>query len=233
MDVRQTIQHLRAKGLTYCGRPGKLETIEKLAAHVEGAAVPGIFLEAGVAMGGSASVIAKVKRPERELRLYDVFELLPPPSIRDGAKARQVYDQFRHGKSSSAVDATYLAHVEDLLAFARQTMRDTGIEIDQANIRFVKGPFEDTLQLDCPVAFAHIDCDWYDSVKLCIERIADRMSRQGIVLFDDYNSFAGCREAVDEWLARDARFRIVHSGWTVAAQRVDDTPFTAARGPQS
>ncbi len=232
MDVRQTIEYLRAKGLTYCGRPGKLETIQSLAAYVERESVPGIFIEAGVAMGGSASIIAKVKRPGRELRLYDVFELLPPPSIRDGAKAREVYDLLRRGKLSNAVDGTYLAHVEDLLAFARQTMRDTGIEIDQANVLFVKGPFKDTLRLDCPVAFAHIDCDWYDSVKLCIERIADRMSPQGIFLFDDYNSFAGCREAVDSWLARDSRFRIVHSGWTVAVQRIDDKPFTATRESQ-
>ena len=45
------------------------------------------------------------------------------------------------------------------------------------------------------------------------------MSPGGIMLFDDYNSFQGCRKAVDEWLATDPRFRIAHSGWTIAIQR--------------
>ncbi|HXZ50320.1 MAG TPA: TylF/MycF/NovP-related O-methyltransferase, partial [Usitatibacter sp.] len=90
MNVSETIQFLRANALTYCGRPGKLETVHEAARSVEGANVPGIFLEAGVAMGGSAIVIAKTKAPERELRLYDVFEMLPPPSANDDAKSHEV-----------------------------------------------------------------------------------------------------------------------------------------------
>ncbi len=163
-------------------------------------------------MGGSASVIAKVKAPDRELRLYDLFALLPPPSARDGAGARQAYERFLAGKITSLTDAAYLAHAKDLLDFARQTMRETGIDLETSNIHFVKGLFQDTLKLDGPVAFAHIDCDWYDSVVLCIERIADLVSPRGIMLFDDYNSFPGCREAVDAWLARDPRF--ASSIWT-------------------
>jgi hypothetical protein len=231
MDVHQTIEYLRAKGLTYCARTGKLEILQSLAAYPERESVPGIFLEAGVAMGGSASVIAKVKGPGRELRLYDVFELLPPPSARDGAGARQAYDRFLGGVATNVADIAYLAHAKDLLAFAQQTLRDTGIAIETSNIAFVKGPFQDTLRLDGPVAFAHIDCDWYDSVMLCIERIADFMSPRGIMLFDDYSTFAGCREAVDGWLARDPRFRVIHSDWTLAVQRIDGPPVTTAPAP--
>ena len=220
MNVSETIQFLRANALTYCGRPGKLETVHEAARSVEGANVPGIFLEAGVAMGGSAIVIAKTKAPERELRLYDVFEMLPPPSANDDAKSHEVYRSFVSGSVTGPVDRNYVAHASDLLAFTRENMRRAGVDPEAANIRFVKGLYEQTLRIDEPVAFAHIDCDWYDSVKLCIDRLADRMSPGGIMLFDDYHSFQGCRRAVDEWLARDARFRIVHSGWTVAVQRI-------------
>jgi len=220
MNVSETIQFLRANALTYCGRPGKLETVHEAARSVEGANVPGIFLEAGVAMGGSAIVIAKTKAPERELRLYDVFEMLPPPSANDDAKSHEVYRSFVSGSVTGPVDRNYVAHAADLLAFTRENMRRAGVDPEAANIRFVKGLYEQTLRIDEPVAFAHIDCDWYDSVKLCIDRLADRMSPGGIMLFDDYHSFQGCRRAVDEWLARDARFRIVHSGWTVAVQRI-------------
>jgi hypothetical protein len=94
------------------------------------------------------------------------------------------------------------------------------VDPEVENIRFGKGLYEDTLHVTEPIAFAHIDCDWYDSVKLCIDRLSGHMSPNGIMLFDDYNSFQGCRRAVDEWLAADKRFRIVHADWTVAIQRV-------------
>ena len=220
MNVAETIQFLRTNALTYCGRPGKLEVVHECARQVESAGVPGIFLEAGVAMGGSAIVIAKTKAPARELRLYDVFEMLPPPSANDDPKSHAVYKDFVAGNVTGAVDRNYVTHARDLLAFTRDNMQRTGVDPEAANIRFVKGLYQDTLDIAEPVAFAHIDCDWYDSVKLCIERIAPWVSPGGIMLFDDYNSFQGCRKAVDEWLPRDPRFRIAHSGWTVAVQRV-------------
>ncbi len=220
MNVAETILFLRSSALTYCARPGKLEVVHEAAKRVEAGNVPGIFLEAGVAMGGSAIVIAKTKSPGRELRLYDVFEMLPPPGANDDARSHEVYRNFLAGSVSGPVDRTYVEHATDLLAFTRENMRRTGVDPDAENIRFVKGLYEETLKVDEPVAFAHIDCDWYDSVKLCIDRLADRMSVGGIMLFDDYNSFQGCRKAVDEWLPRDPRFRVVHSDWTVAVQRV-------------
>ncbi len=220
MNVAETILFLRSNALTYCARPGKLEVVHEAAKRVEAGNVPGIFLEAGVAMGGSAIVIAKTKSPGRELRLYDVFEMLPPPGANDDARSHEVYRNFLAGSVSGPVDRTYVEHATDLLAFTRDNMRRTGVDPDAENIRFVKGLYEETLKVDEPVAFAHIDCDWYDSVKLCIDRLADRMSVGGIMLFDDYNSFQGCRKAVDEWLPRDPRFRVVHSDWTVAVQRV-------------
>jgi Macrocin-O-methyltransferase (TylF) len=220
MDVAETIQHLRTKGLTYCGRLGKLETLHRLVASVEERSIPGIFVEAGVAMGGSACIIAKTKHASRELRLYDVFALLPPPTQGDGDRSMEVYEYFRSGRVQGLVDVNYVSHVQDLLSFTRRNMEEVGINPDAANIRFVKGLYQDTLQIDHPVAFAHIDCDWYDSVVTCIDRIADVVSPGGIMLFDDYHSFEGCRRAVDAWLKAESRFRVIHADWTVAVERI-------------
>lgn len=220
MNVPETIQFLRSNALTYCSRPGKLEVVHEAARRVEAAGVPGVFLEAGVAMGGSAIVIAKTKARERELRLYDVFEMLPPPAENDDARSHEVYRNFIAGKTNGPVDQNYVAHAQDLLGYTRENMRRAGVDPEAENIRFVKGLYQDTFAIAEPVAFAHIDCDWYDSVKLCIDRTADWVSPGGIMLFDDYNSFQGCRKAVDEWLPRDPRFRVAHSDWTLAVERV-------------
>jgi asparagine synthase (glutamine-hydrolysing) len=220
MNVAETIQYLRSNELTYCRHQGKLETLHMAVRAVEAAKVPGIFVEAGVAMGGSAIVIAKTKAPSRELRLYDVFEMLPPPSENDDPKSHEIYREFVTGNVTSALDRNYVEHASDLLSFTRENMGRLGVDPEAENIRFVKGLYEDTLKVEEPVAFAHIDCDWHDSVKVCIARLADRMSGGGIMVFDDYNSFQGCRRAVDEWLAADARFKIVHAGWTVVIERL-------------
>jgi len=222
MDVAAIIQHLRTNGLTYCGRAGKLETLHRLVCEVEARQVPGLFVEAGVAMGGSACVIAKAKHPARELRLFDVFDMLPPPSLEDGEKSRQVYDYFRSGRVQGLTDVNYVTHARDMLSFVRLNLRTVGIDAELANIRFVKGLYQDTLHIDQPIAFAHVDCDWYESVTVCIERLADRMSPRSIMLFDDYQSFEGCRRAVDTWLKADPRFRVIHADWTVAVERVPD-----------
>lgn len=227
MNVDEAIRYLRTNALTYCGRPGKLEMVREAVKRVESRGVPGIMLEAGVAMGGSAIVIAKTKASARELRLYDVFGMLPPPSANDDPKSHEVYRNFVEGRVTAPVDRNYVGHAADLLAFTRENMAATGVDPEALHVRFVKGLYEDTLVVDGPVAFAHIDCDWYDSVKLCIERIAPRVSPGGIVLFDDYNSYSGCRRAVDEWLAADKRFRIVHAQWTVAVERIPE-PTTSA-----
>jgi hypothetical protein len=220
MNVEQTIQHLRNGGLTYCGRQGKLEIVHQLVRKVEQDGIPGILLEAGVAMGGSACVIVKSKAQERELRLFDVFAMLPPPSENDDPKSHQAYQYFMSGNVQGVTDRNYVNNSKDLLSFTQHNMRQVGIDVDASNIKFVKGLYQDTLFVEDPIAFAHIDCDWYDSVVLCIERLADKISPRGIMLFDDYNSFSGCKRAVDEWLARDKRFQVIHADWTVAVQRV-------------
>ena len=155
MNISETIHFLRNNALTYCGRPGKLETVHEAVKRVEAGAVPGIFLEAGVAMGGSAIVIAKTKSRARELRLYDVFEMLPPPAENDDPKSHEVYRNFVSGSVTGTVDRNYVAHLADLLSFTRENMRRTGVDPETENIRFVKGLYENTLWVDEPVAFAH------------------------------------------------------------------------------
>jgi asparagine synthase (glutamine-hydrolysing) len=220
LDATQAIEYLRRRGLTYCGRPGKLETVSRMVQQLEARGIPGVFVEAGVAMGGSAIVIVAAKKPGRELRLFDVFAMLPPPSANDDERSHEVYKEFVEGRVTGPVNRNYVDHAQDLLSYTRENMRAVGIEPDEQGVVFVKGLYEDTLHVEEPIAFAHIDCDWYDSVKLCIERLSGRLSPGGIMLFDDYSSFEGCRRAVDEWLRADARFRVVHADWTLAVERI-------------
>jgi asparagine synthase (glutamine-hydrolysing) len=72
----------------------------------------------------------------------------------------------------------------------------------------VKGLFEDTLpNTDTGrVAFCHIDCDWYDPVKFCLDQIAPRLVQAGLILLDDYHDYGGCARATCEFLAENSEF---------------------------
>ncbi|MGH9373764.1 MAG: TylF/MycF/NovP-related O-methyltransferase [Vicinamibacterales bacterium] len=68
-------------------------------------------------------------------------------------------------------------------------------------MRLIEGLFPHTLRIDEPVAFAHIDGDWYESVSCCLARIEPWLVPGGVLVIDDYDAWSGCRRAVDEYFA--------------------------------
>jgi hypothetical protein len=208
VDAAALIKEIRAKNLTYCGFP-KLENIAEAVQAVEAKRVPGAFLEAGVALGGSAILIARLKSPARKLTLFDVFGLIPPPGDNDEQDAHGRYQEIASGKSQGLGGGKYYGYEDDLYAKVLRNLSGHGVDCDRDHVSLVQGLFQDTLKINEPVAFAHVDCDWYDSVKVCLDRIAPQLSPGGILIFDDYSSYAGCKRAVDEFLATHAKFSVV------------------------
>ena len=37
----------------------------------------------------------------------------------------------------------------------------------------------------------HLDSDWYESIRVCLENLWDRVSPSGIVQIDDHGAWAG------------------------------------------
>jgi hypothetical protein len=203
------IQQVRRDRLSFLG-PAALLDLYDTARLLEKRQVPGLFVETGTALGGSALVIATAKHRQRQLLLYDVFGLIPPPSPRDGAVAQERYAEISTGSATGSAGALYYGYHDDLLEEVRGNFQHLGFELESEKIRLVQGLYEETLTLAEPVAFAHIDCDWYDSVMTCLERIVPHLSPGGVLIIDDYLQWPGCKEAVDEYFAdRRAEFRFV------------------------
>jgi hypothetical protein len=218
IQVQQWIAAIRAANLSYCGAP-KLENLAEAARLVRERGVPGGWLEAGVALGGSAILLAKLLPPRTELALHDVFGMIPPPGAGDGPDAHERYEVIRLGRSAGLGGDAYYGYVPDLLATVKANLRRFGVEPDGGSVRCVPGLFEQTLHPAGPVALAHLDCDWYDSVRVCIERVAPRLSPGAIVVLDDWSSYSGCRRAVEEWRARDDRLEIVFENRSLGLRR--------------
>lgn len=148
--------------------------------------VAGDFVECGVARGGSAALVAltlQELKVQRSLWLFDTFQGLPKPSERD--PDYEIADLYT---------GTCAATVQEV----KTAFQDLGI---RADLHFVPGLFNDTLQ-PAPIkaiSLLHIDGDWYESVRTCLDCLYDKVSSGGIIQFDDYGHWAGARRAIDEF----------------------------------
>jgi O-methyltransferase len=214
-------REVRRRNLTYLV-PEKLRAIETSLSHVENSEVVGDFLEFGVALGGSAVLIASHLSPGRVFHGYDVFGMIPAPSKEDDARSHQRYEEIRSGRSSGLGGETYYGYMTDLYDRVCETFRSFGMPVDGKRISLHRGLFADTLNPAerRPVAFAHIDCDWHDPVRFCLESIGHRIPMGGRIVLDDYNDYGGCRKAADAFLQRHPDFAVVRRAPSAVLERI-------------
>jgi asparagine synthase (glutamine-hydrolysing) len=194
------VRAVRADSLTYLDQGALLDLFERVRA-IERRGSPGILIEAGCALGGSAIVMAAAKAPARPFRVYDVFGMIPPPSNRDGEDVHERYAVISSGRSPGLNGNRYYGYEEDLRDKVAGNFRRHGVPIDRHHVQLVPGLFQDTLRVTEPVALAHIDGDWYESVMTCLQRIEPHLTGDGVIVVDDYDDWSGCRKAVDEYFA--------------------------------
>lgn len=204
---------LQAKldNLTYLSRKD-LMNLYRAVRDVEQAGVPGIFVETGCALGGSSIAIGTAKSKQRPFRVYDAFGMIPPPSDKDDADVHARYEEIKSGQSKGLGKDTYYGYVENLQEVVASNLARYGLPVDEHRIRLIKGYFEDTLYITEPVAFAHIDCDWYASVMTCLLQLAPNLSPGGVMVFDDYSDWSGCRVAVDEYFRDKDGYHLAMKG---------------------
>jgi len=198
MSQFPTINAVMADALTYL-EEAALEDLHGQVRRIEEQAVPGLLIEAGCALGGSAIVLAAAKSPLRQLNVYDVFGVIPAPSERDGQDVLDRYQVIMSGQSEGIAGQKYYGYEENLFDKVTQSFAHHGLPIAANNVHLIKGLFQDTLQIQEPVALAHVDGDWYESVTVCLQRIAPHLSPGGVLVIDDYGAWSGCRQAVDEY----------------------------------
>lgn len=189
---------IKTEHLTYLATKD-LFSLYEAAKTVEQAGITGQFIETGCALGGSAIAIGKAKAAQRLFRIYDAFGMIPPPSDKDDDDVHARYREIKSGQSAGIGGERYYGYTENLQKVVTANLARYGLPITENNIALIKGYFEDTLTVSEPVAFAHIDCDWYESVMVCLHQIIPNLSAGGKIVFDDYYEWSGCRHAVDEY----------------------------------
>jgi O-methyltransferase len=194
--------------LTYL-TPKKLLRIERALNRIIDDNISGDMLEMGIALGGSGIVIANAAKEDgRKFYGFDVFGMIPEPSSnKDDDKSKQRYRIISSGRSVGIGGDAYYGYRNDLFDQVKASFAKYGAPVDGKGVVLLRGLFGDTLPTYYgDVAFAHIDCDWYDPVKLCLGLVATKLSSGGIIILDDYHDYGGAKAAVDEFLAGRSDF---------------------------
>ncbi|GAK57008.1 macrocin-O-methyltransferase domain protein [Candidatus Vecturithrix granuli] len=173
-------------GLSYA----RLAQIYNLAQQIEATNFSGAFVECGVWNGGSAAIMAELAKHNRERHvwLFDSWEGLPQPTH---------VDISRDGEpGEKGTSFGYQEKVEEILFHK--------LVLDPVRQHLVKGWFQDTIPSKKPqigpIALLHLDCDWYESIKFCLNELYDQVLDGGYIIIDDYGYWQGCKQAVDEFL---------------------------------
>jgi O-methyltransferase len=154
--------------------PDRLEAILKYATL---APDTGLFAECGVYKGGSLKLLAQTF-PKRTCLGFDTFEGLPAEQWNEL--------EVHHPKDFSD---TNLEEVESF--------------INRDNVILIKGLFPDTAKPyeNETFAFVHVDFDFYEGIKACLDFFWPRLEVGGVMIFDDYE-WVGCpgvKRALDEF----------------------------------
>lgn len=163
--------------------------------------IDGDFVEIGVHRGGSAAILASLikDQPMRHLHLFDRWGDLPEPTERDGNR----YEEYRRDRIPDK-----LAQLRDNPPLAAaQELIERGIGFPTDRLHYYSGWYDETLAnySGRPIAFASLDCDYYESVKVALDFVERHAAPRATIVADDYGSWPGARTAIDEWLGTTQR----------------------------
>jgi hypothetical protein len=152
----------------------------------------GDIVECGVSIGHGALLFLLLSEFVGVARTYygfDSFEGFPPPLEKDGI-------------TPIKGPGLYASPPELVL----QVLKDGRIpdEVIANRVRLVKGLFHETLRTyQGDIALLHLDCDLYDSYKIALETLYDKVRPGGVIMFDEYGDarWAGAMKAIDEFFA--------------------------------
>lgn len=218
LDRRSLVPLVRSNRLTYLS-DSKLCVLLESINEINDLGVKGCFIEAGVALGGSLVIISG-NCESRDVLAYDTFEMIPAPTEDDPPEVHERYRIISSGQSLGIGGDLYYGYRNDLLSFVSDNIKNLAGINSYEHTELIPGLLQNTMRVDFPVAFAHIDVDWYEPVRYSIQSIWPWVSINGIVIFDDYRDWGGCKKAVDEFFGGQKDFLADISGGNLKIKKI-------------
>ena len=209
-DYKKLVPIIREKNLSYLN-DNRICQILKSIKYLNEKKIKGMFIETGIALGGTLILIAGYSN-NRKVLAFDTFEMIPPPSKEDPPEVHERYNEIKFGKSQGINGDIYYGYRNDLFNFVNENLNLLIAPKILKNIKLVKGLIQNTMRLEDPVSFAHIDVDWYEPVKFSLTQVWPKLVDKGIIILDDYYDWGGCKKAVDEFFKDKSDYHFDNKG---------------------
>jgi hypothetical protein len=165
--------------------------------------VRGEILEFGIFKGNSFFRWIKFRdlleqTSSRKVIGFDIFGDFPEAVFEEDKQRRDDFVEETNGGKSISIE-----EMQELLD--KQAL--------SKNVELIKGDILVTLKNyleknpHLKISLLHIDVDLYEPVKEILEQLYDRVSTGGIIILDDYGTFAGTNKAVDDFFNNKAEVK--------------------------
>jgi len=160
------------------------------------------FVECGVAKGGCLAMMIFASGKNNKIFGFDSFEGMPPVTNED-------IDNY-----NKSDPFTGFGKVGDNLSGGINNVYNTfaNLKLEIENVTLIKGFFQETLQIQenidniGEIAVLRLDGDWYDSTKICLDKLYNKVIDGGIIIIDDYGHWIGAKKATDEFREKNNIF---------------------------
>ena len=181
----------------------RLYGLHRAVEYLQRHGIEGDVVECGVWRGGSTMMAALSLMHfcgvERDLYLFDTFQGMPEPTEEDykfgEGSAHAKWRELRQDKGSK----WNYAPIEEV----REAMLSTGYPAER--IHLVPGMVEETLPGQAParIALLRLDTDFYASTMHEYVHLYPRLVRHGVLIIDDFGTWAGSAQATQEYFAQN------------------------------
>ena len=180
----------------------KMYALYKAVQYAINANISGDFVECGVWEGGSTMLIAytllDMEVKDRKIVLYDTFEGMTKPTEIDYDlnNMNQAGNRWKIDQKDDHNDWCY-ASIESV----KKNM--SGTKYPENNLIYVKGKVEETIPntMSSRISLLRLDTDWYESSKHELVHLFPLISKNGVLIIDDYGAWAGQKKAIDEYFS--------------------------------
>tara|TARA_B100000131_G_scaffold219414_1_gene210939 strand:- start:76 stop:861 length:786 start_codon:yes stop_codon:yes gene_type:complete len=186
----------RSENYINASLPNRWGIIQSLQ-HVKRNRIKGDIVETGVFHGGGIiflNDILNYLKLKKTIWGYDTFEGIPSINLKK--------DRILGSKKNKQVEKkdNMDKNIYPTLVTVKNNLKKNNVK-NQINL--IEGDTKKTLKikkhLPKKISFLRLDTDFYESTLNELETLYPKISKNGILMIDDYGHHVGCRKAVDEY----------------------------------
>ena len=200
--------------------------IASAALAVYAATLKSDFIETGVYAGGTSILLMKVLEQHNWPGNHwaaDSFQGLPTGSdsdlegcSNDARKSNGMFSCGVRGTRSNSSKSKFAGQFRASREGFAKNVQESGLGYAlNSQLKIVPGWFKDTLPPAglSSIAYLRLDGDLYASTRDAIEPLYPLVVPGGVVYVDDYGSFGGCKQAIDEYRTKHNITETMHMVW--------------------